>query len=134
MADLTELQSSQSVKILGANPSGLETNPVNSTTSGDLEVNDGIRSGGVYGNINLPTANTSVEVRVGATRLLGRKNITIVPVDADVYWGYNSSVTPSTGTPLFKNQMLTISTVDDTAQIWVVCANSNKNIRATESP
>lgn len=108
------------------------TDVTNVTTSGDLTTNDGIRAGGSFGNLNLVTANTAYEVKVDGGRLTNRKLITIIPTDSDMYWGYNNTVTTSTGTPLYKNQLIIISTIDDTTQIWLVCANANKNARITE--
>ena len=112
------------------------TNAAAVSTNHDVSVSDGLHGSGLYGNLALTTANTSYEVKVGASRLTGRKSVTIMPVDADMYWGYNSSVTTSNGTPIFRNQFMefSIDANDSTAQIWVVCASASKNARITESP
>lgn len=109
------------------------TDNANITTNGDLNVNDGIRSGGIYGNLSVPTANTAVEVKVSGSRLTNRKLVTIIPIDADMYWGYNSSVTTSNGTPIFKNQFISFNVLDDATQIWLVCSLNSKNARITEA-
>ena len=112
------------------------TNAAAVSTNHDVSVSDGLHGSGLYGNLALTTANTAYEVKVGASRLTGRKSVTIMPVDADMYWGYNSSVTTSNGTPIFRNQFMefSIDANDSTAQIWVVCASASKNARITESP
>lgn len=107
--------------------------PMLLTANQELKTSDGLRSGGVYGNLALSTANTTYEAKVGGARLSNRKALTITPLD-DVYWGYDSSVTTSTGTPLFKNQSLILSIdPDSTCQIWLVASGNSKNARITES-
>src|SRR5271157_5409172 len=97
MADLPYVQEAQEVKVTGQDSTGNTVNYVGATATGDLEVNDGLRSGGVYGNLNLVTANTAYEVRVGGSRLTSRKVVTIIPIDSNMYWGYDSGVTTATG-------------------------------------
>lgn len=104
------------------------------TTNGDQKVVDGLRNGGVYGNLVLTTANTTYEAKVGGARLANRKSLTITALDA-MFWGYDSSVTTSTGTPLAINQVVIFSIdPDSTFQIWLVASASSKNARITESP
>jgi hypothetical protein len=136
MAVLGFKETSQLTSIVGTDSNGIETNYVNATVNGDLGVVDGISGGGVFGNISLTTANTAYEVKVGASRLTNRKLITVVCIDADVYWGYSSSVTTTNGFPLFKNQIATweIDPTDSSTQVWVVCSQASKNLRVTEAP
>lgn len=56
MADLTSIQASQAVKLVGANSSGVETNPVNADSNGNVMVVDyasGSASGGTAGAVSL---------------------------------------------------------------------------------
>ena len=131
MADLTEIQASQSVKLAGADPTGQETTYANVTINGDLDTTNTIGSGGLQANLAVGVA--AVEVKVGASRLAIRKVVTIFPFDADMFWGFSNTVTTSTGTPIFKNQLLVLN-ASDTCQIWVVCASAGKNARITECP
>jgi hypothetical protein len=104
------------------------------TTNSDLSVSDGLRNGGVYGSLTLTTGGTTYEAKVGGSRLAQRKLLTITAND-DMYWGYDSSVSTSTGTPLFKNQQITFSVdPDSTFQIWLVASGSSKTARITEAP
>jgi hypothetical protein len=162
MSDLTDIQAAQSVKVVGANSTGTEQVPVESavdpngkgrllvdaiskltdgtntvlvTPLGDLEVSDGLSNGGVNGNLVLTTANTAYEAKVGASRLTNRKSLTIQAVDFDVYWGYSSGVTVANGTLLNKGQFIVFACdPNSTFQVWLVCANSSKNVRIAESP
>ena len=112
------------------------TNTAAVSTNHDVGVSDGLHGSGVYGNLALTTANTAYEVKVGGSRLTGRKSLTIMPIDADMYWGYSSSVTTSNGTPIFRNQFqeFSLDANDATVQVWLVCATASKNARITESP
>lgn len=131
MADLTGIEASQSVKIVGNDATGTETNPVRASANGDLNVGDLLTVGGTQSNLTVGTS--AVEVKVGASKLANRKCVTVMPVDADMYWGWTSGVTTSTGTPIFKSQKATFE-VNDTATIFLICASASKNARITESP
>jgi hypothetical protein len=104
------------------------------TQNRDLTVSDGIRNGGVYGNLALTTGGTTYEAKVGGSRLANRKLLSITALD-DMYWGYDSSVTTSTGTPLVKNQQIIFSAdPNSTFQVWLVASANSKNARITEAP
>jgi hypothetical protein len=110
------------------------TDTVKVTTNSNLSVSDGLRNGGVQGNLNLVTANTAYEAKVGGSRLSNRKSLTVHAL-ADIYWGYDNTVTTSTGTPISNNQVWTWAIdPDSTFQIWLVSSANNKNARITESP
>jgi hypothetical protein len=134
MADLTGKEASQSIKLVGADASGVETNYVDVTSSGDLKTVDGLRQGGVQGNLVLTTSGTAYEAKVGISALTNRKSLTVTALD-DMFWGYDNSVTTSSGTPLYKNQQIIFSIdPDSTFQIWLVASGNNKNARITEAP
>lgn len=134
MADLTDLQAAETVKIVGSSASGVETNAAQVTINGDIKTADGLRNGGAFGNLNLVTANTPYEAKVGVSKLSSRKLLTVHALD-DMYWGYSNAVTTSNGTPLFKNQSITFAIEpDSTFEVWLVSGANNKNARITESP
>lgn len=56
MADLTDLQAAETVKIVGSNSSGLEQTAVNSTSSGGLHINLRDNSGTEIGTTTTPIA------------------------------------------------------------------------------
>lgn len=115
----------------GADP----TRKASVSANNDVGVQDGLSAGGVHGNLNLVTGGTAYEAKVGVSRLALRKSLAITALD-DMYWGYDNTVTTSTGTPFYKNQSLIFSIDPDsgTFQIWLVAAGNNKNARLAESP
>lgn len=93
---------------------------------------------GVSGGTSLSTAdilNTSAQYRAqsvntsaaealgGATILSNRKMLSITPTNGTVYWGFNNSVTTSTGTPIFKNQTVTFA-VGSNVHVYVIAAST----------
>jgi hypothetical protein len=134
MADLNDLQAAQTVKIAGSNSSGVEDNFASVAANQNLKVQDGLKDGGVQGNLNLVTGGTSYEAKVGLAKLVGRKSLAITALD-DMYWGYTSAVTTSSGTPLYKNQQIVFAVDSDSPfEIWLVASANNKNARIAESP
>lgn len=120
MADLSDVQSAQSVKVIGSNSTGVEQTPVNSTTLGEL--------------LTVAVANTAVQHRaqsvttsaaeaLGAASILSnRKFLCITPTNGTVYWGI-TGVTTSSGSPIFKNQTLTIA-ANASVHIFVISAGT----------
>lgn len=84
---------------------------------------------GVYGAITVGT--TAVEAKVGANKLDQRAMVTIQPLSEAVYFGYDSSVTISTGTKIFKGQIYPIE-AGDKLSVFLISENAGNNIRITE--
>lgn len=100
----------------------------------DVGVQDGLSNGGVNGALTLTTGGTAYEAKVGINRLSNRKNLTITALD-DMYWGYDNTVTTSTGSPLYKNQVIIFDIdPDSTFQVWLVATANSKTARIAESP
>lgn len=129
MADLTELQAAGIVKVVGSDSSGLETNPVRATPSGDLAVTDVCNTAGLYKNLSVST--TPLELKVGVSALTNRKVATALPMDGTIYYGYNSSVTASTGTPIFTKQHAEFLFTENVT-IYLVAATGTVDVRITE--
>lgn len=111
------------------------TDTVLVTTNGDQKVADGVRNGGVYGALSIPTANTPVEAKVGASRLSNRKLLQIYSNNNGLFWGLDNSVTTSSGTPLVNGQVITFSIdPDSTFQIWLVGSSNSKSVQVVEAP
>jgi len=131
MADLNELESSDTIKIAGADSTGNETNFADVTALGELKTADVISGSGTEGAITVGTS--AIEAKVGASALTNRKLLTIFNnSDATIYWGRTSSVTSSSGTPIYEKQMFTF-TVASNAPIYLIASASGKNVRVTES-
>jgi len=98
-----------------------------------LKVIDGLRNGGVHGSLTLTTGGTTYEAKVGGSRLANRKSLTITALD-DMFWGYDNTVTTSSGTPLYKNQQIIFAIdPDSTFQVWLVASANSKVARIAES-
>lgn len=131
MADLSGLQASETIKIVGADSSGLEQTPVQSTGAGELAVTDGIRVSGIYGALTVGT--TAVELKVGAAPLSNRKVLMVQNLsNKDIYWGYNSSVTASNGLIIPRGTERVFS-VSDALHIWVIGTDTNLDCRIAEA-
>lgn len=84
---------------------------------------------GTHGNLSVTT--TAVELKVGGSALDQRVVVTIQPLDGDIYFGYNDSVTASTGTKVFKGQFFPLEATDQ-LPVWLVAASGTVDVRITE--
>lgn len=131
MADLDTLTAAQTVKIAGANSSGVESSFVNSTDNNELKTSDIIDIGGIEGALTVGTS--AVEVKVGVSKYPGRKCLTLFNnSNTIIYWGYTSSVTTLTGTPIFKNSK-EIWSISDNVSIYVIANSVGNDVRVTEA-
>jgi len=76
------------------------------TPNNEAETADTCNNGGVHGELTVGTS--AVELKVGALVLPLRKYITMTAKDNEVYWGYDNTVTTTTGTRLFKNALMVL--------------------------
>lgn len=131
MPDLSELDSTLPVKIAGASSSGIETSFVNSSVNGDLQTQDILRVGGVYGQLTVGT--TAVEAKVGVSRLSNRKLLTVDNTsNVIIYWGYDSSVTATNyAGRIFKDQQAQWG-ISDAAAIWFIAGSAGNIVRVSE--
>lgn len=102
MADLTELQSSGSTKIVGSDSSGLETTPVRATTLGEIQTVDIPNQTGLSKLLNLTT--TPIEGKVGVFTMTNRKYIEMQAITSLVKWGYDTTCPFD----LFKSQFFSL--------------------------
>jgi hypothetical protein len=92
---------------------------------------DILNNGGLQGSLTVGTS--PVEVRVGASRLAGRKVVTLYNNSNSIlYWGFTNTVSITTGTPLAKNQFIEWS-VGDNTEIWIIAGSAGNNTRITEA-
>jgi hypothetical protein len=103
--------------------------------NGIMNVNSGLKSGGVFGALNIPTANVSLEAKVGATALSGRKMLMISFENAGIFWGLSSAVTITSGIPAANNSIINFD-IDPSSsfKIWLVGSTNNKNVHIVEIP
>ena len=85
---------------------------------------DSLNRQGVYGEITVGT--TPVEVKVGASPLAHRGLVHILAKDNQIYWGYDNSVTTTTGTRIFRNQLVFLPVGPDVS-IWLVANGAGRD-------
>lgn len=112
MADLSDLQAAQTVKIAGANSSGIENTYITATNNGELTTCDVLLNGGTDTVINLTTA--AVELKVGGSALANRKYVILEGLASNIKWGFSNT---TQSFDIFKNQILMIPLGPNTA-IW----------------
>jgi hypothetical protein len=133
--DIRNLSSStDSVSSLIKDSSGNNLTSLGGALDVNIASGIGIKTGGLQGNLSLTLANTAYEVKIGGSPLTNRSIVTVMPTDGDMYWGYDNTVTNTTGTPLFKNQFITFELDrSNTAKIFLYSTMATKNARITES-
>lgn len=114
---LDRVPADQLAGLTGLNSSGTPTYYVGSSVTGDLFVRDSINTSST--NAALSVTTTAVEAKVGASRLTNRKFLSITPTNGTIYWGSANTVTTANGTPIFKNQCVTMAFTDNVA-VWLI--------------
>lgn len=102
MADLTELQSAQTIKLVGSSTTGTESTYAKVTPNQEVGATDTVNTSVVSGTIALTT--TAIELKIGGSRLSNRKYIWMEALDTNVKWGFSAS---DQSFDIFKNQILT---------------------------
>lgn len=100
MGDISEINASQAVKIIGSGPDGSESNPVEASSNNELYNADCVNHAAI--DIVLSLTTTPQEVKVGASRQVNRKYLWMQALDANVKWGFDTNCRFD----LFKNQMI----------------------------
>ena len=93
-------------------------------------VADVIIRDGRHGDIDV--SDTAVVARVNSEKFLNRKSLTVFNNGTDtIYWGYDNTVSTTTGTPLFVNQLAIFAHGPD-VDIWLVASSGTHDVRITE--
>ena len=131
MADLTEIESSQSVKIMGSSSDGTEQTPVKSNGSGKLMSANISDDGGTEGALIVGIA--AIEAKVGAAVLVDRVTLTVYNnSNSVIYYGYTNGVTILSGTPILKKQ-LAVFDVGPGTTVYLISASAGNDTRVTEN-
>ena len=78
----------------------------------------------------LSVGTSAVEAKVGGSVLSDRKAIAVQPLDFDIYWGYDSGVTTSTGHLLYKGTLAYIQSAES-LPIYFIAAQTT-DVRLSE--
>lgn len=150
MADLTSIQATEAVRVVGSDATGSETNPVNSTSGGAIYTNLRNNAGTEIGTVSNPVltsqlldgsgvqgalsvGTSAVAARVGGSNLTNRKSLSVWNNGVvTIYWGFTNAVTTSSGTPLMRNQQLIIDAGPNTT-IYLITTISSQDVRITEA-
>lgn len=101
-----------------------------SDTAGILNTIKTARGSGVEGALTVGTS--AVELKVGGSALAKRVNCTLYNnSNVVIYWGYTSSVTASSGTPINKNDFFSWD-VSDGRSVYLIAGTASNNTRITE--
>jgi len=129
MADLSEIQSASTTKIVGASAAGVESNPLEVSPNREARTADILQSGGTNGALTVGTS--AVEVKVGGARLANRKCVIIQPKANGIFLGFSNGVTTSNGVELFKDQFVVLP-VGDATGVWLIAGTAGNNVRIAE--
>lgn len=124
----------QSTQVFNLQPTSLVGTMNIKDTSGNtitalnsqLQTRDVINTSSQYRAQSITTS--AAEALGGATILVNRKFISITPTNGNIYWGTNSSVTTTTGTPIFTNQTLVLSFTDNVHVFLIAAATTDSRI------
>lgn len=131
MADLSDINSAQPVKIIGSSSDGTEQTPVQATANGEFLSADISNNGGTQGALTVGTS--AVEAKVGASPLANRKTLTVHNnSNSTIYWGYTSGVTTANGTPLYKDQFA-VWDVGPGTSVYLIAGSAGNETRVTEN-
>lgn len=87
--------------------------------------------GPTAGPIAITVGTTPVEAKVGAVALDERRILLVQPIDGNIYWGFDNTVSSSTGFILFSGTWLQLPYTDKIS-VWFV-ADGDVNVRFGES-
>lgn len=82
----------------------------------------------LYGALTVGTS--AIELKVGASPLAERKVVTAQPLSGEIFWGFDSSVTVTTGKKIFRGQDWS-KEMGPTQSVFLIAATSI-NVRITE--
>ncbi len=82
-------------------------------------------------NGSISVTTSPVELKVGASVLSERIAVVVQPLGADIYWGYDSNVTASTGFKLFKDVLVFMGCGEE-LPIYLVASSGSVDTRIGE--
>lgn len=126
MADLSDINAAQAVKVVGSSSSGVEQTPVKSSANGDLGVGDVLDNGGLDTVLALTT--TPVEGKVGVSAKANRKYFIMEALDNGVKWGFSNT---TQSFDLFKSQLIMVPVGPNTS-IWFKMSSGTGSVAIGE--
>jgi len=129
MADISDINAAQSVKLIGATSDGTEETPIGSSVNREILASDTANSpgGGLTATIALTT--TPVEGKVGGAPKPDRKYIIMEALSTNVKWGFTAGAQPF---DLFKSQVIIFPAGPNT-HLWFKMSSSTGNLAFGEA-
>lgn len=87
--------------------------------------------GPVSGPSSLTVGTTAVELKVGASKDVRRKAVAIQPLGSDIYFGFDNSVTTSTGFKIFDCTFVHLP-YKGTVDIYLISPVAGVDVRISE--
>jgi hypothetical protein len=129
MADLNDVNSAQSIKIIGSTAAGVETVPAKVSANQDLGVADVLDNSGLDTIISLTTSPKLGVVNVdGITPKANRKYFIMQALDTNIKWGFSNT---TQSFDIFKSQLIMIPCGPNT-QIWFKMSVGTGNVAIGE--
>lgn len=131
MADLTDLQAAQTIKIAGSNTSDIETIYAKVSSNQDIGTADIVDTSGIYGTLTVGTS--PVQVKVGGSNLSSRKLITLDNTsNVTLFWGYDNSISTTTYAGRFFKDQQGSWAIGPNVSIWVVAGSAGNSVHISE--
>ena len=77
------------------------------------------------------SVSVAQELKVGASALTRRKGVAIQPVDNDIYYGFDNTVTDTTGFEISKGDFVVVP-YKGTVPIWLVAKSGTVDVKIAE--
>lgn len=116
------------VQVGGKDSSG-NIQTLETLSTGELFTRDVLNTAGQ--NRAQSVTTTAAEALGGSTILANRKMLTVRPTNGIIYWGFTTGVTTTTGTPIYTNEVFSISATDN-LHIYVISAGT-VDVRMSEA-
>ena len=134
MSDITDINATEAVRIVGSETTGAEMTPVKSFPNQDLAVGDSLHTGGDNGEITVGT--NPIVAKKGATNLAKRKIVRIYNSGTTtLYWGFNPATAASgvnKGEPIMKKCWVQVAARDN-VNVYVVSDAAGGKATITEA-
>ncbi len=129
MADLSDLQAAQTIKIAGSSSTGVESTYVGSTLTGEIKAADILNVSVAQAILVVNATGSPVEVKAGASRLTNRKSVMIQAQGTNVVYGFDALSQPF----LLANGATIVISLGDGVGVWIDrTSNGNVNVPIAE--
>ena len=112
MGDISGVEATEAVRLVGSTAEGIEESPIGSSTDREVFIRDTHNNGGL--DIVIPLTIAPIEGKVELTRRINRKYVIMEALDTNIVWGFTST---TQSFDLFKSQLIMVPIGEDT-EIW----------------